>query len=69
VLIIYHLAVRWPAQFVDGHLRTHPHVDEPTTYSFTYFLYGMIFVFDCIDTALCHRDGRERALTVHPTAA
>jgi hypothetical protein len=65
----FFLAVWWPAQFVDGHLRTHPHVDEPTTYSFTYFLYGMIFVFDCIYIALCHRDERERALTVNPTAA
>ncbi|MBK6535170.1 MAG: hypothetical protein IPF99_38255 [Deltaproteobacteria bacterium] len=40
------LATWWPAQFVDGHLRTHPSVDEPTTYGFMYFLYGAIFVFD-----------------------
>lgn len=63
------LATWWPAQFVDGHLRTHPSVDEPTTYGFMYFLYGAIMVFDCIYIALCIRDDRERALTVNPGAS
>jgi hypothetical protein len=62
----FFLAVWWPAQFVDGHLRTHPHIAEPTTYWFMYFLYTMIFVFDCIYIALCVRDDRERKLSGAP---
>ncbi len=65
----FFLAKWWPAQFVDGHLRTHPHVVEPTTYSFTYFLYSMIFVFDCIYIALCVSEDRERALTARSAAS
>ena len=63
------LATWWPAQFVDGHLRTHPHVIEPATYSFTCFLYTTIFVFDCIYIARCIREDRERALTAPSTGS
>ena len=64
----FFLAGWWPAQFVDGHLRTHPHIAAPTTYAFMYFLYAAIFVFDAIYLALCVRDDGERALTVNPRA-
>lgn len=56
------LATWWPAQFVDGHLRTHPSVQEPSTYTYMYFLYSMIVVFDCIYIALCTTEDRERKL-------
>ncbi|MBL8604885.1 MAG: hypothetical protein JNK72_23355 [Myxococcales bacterium] len=36
----------WPAQFVDGHLRTHPEVAAPRHWGFTWFLYAGNLVVD-----------------------
>lgn len=63
------LARWWPAQFVDGRLNTHPHVTEPVTYSYLYFVYASIFVVDCLYIALCHSQRRTARLTGSPAAA
>ncbi len=53
----------WPAQFVDGRLNTHPHVTEPTTYSYMVFLYVSILLVDVVYIALHHKVwARARAL-------
>ena len=48
-----------PAQFENGHLRTHPDVPTPRTWAFMWYLYISIFVIDCIYIALVAKRRKE----------
>lgn len=48
-----------PAQFENGHMRSHPDVPTPRTWTFMWYLYISIFVVDCIYIALVAKRRRE----------